>query len=245
MLKTIPLRMMARGCAIGILAGLLVVAFESSDFQGKICKYNQATNHEDCPVYSLFPFFLIQISKTLNDYGVAITGIATICLAIITGWLVFVARDQSKTTRAQLRAYLAIERANRQGAHDFGSQFRFNLSFKNCGQTPAYEGTCWAQVQAKECPLTSELTPSVIKTIGRFETPPTNTFHITQCSDEIAGIAADRATDFNDGKIAFYIFGQVDFIDVFGKARWLRFRFRYGADCVASGRLAIEEIKSN
>jgi hypothetical protein len=76
--------MMARGCAVGVLAGLLVVAFESSDFQGGICEYNQATKHEDCSIYSLFPFLLIQIGKTLNDYGVAITALATVFIGIFT-----------------------------------------------------------------------------------------------------------------------------------------------------------------
>jgi hypothetical protein len=84
MLKTLPWRMMARGSSIGVLAGLLVVAFESSDFQGEICEYNQATKHEDCTIYSLFPFLLIQICKTLNDYGVAITAVATVFIGIFT-----------------------------------------------------------------------------------------------------------------------------------------------------------------
>jgi hypothetical protein len=84
MMKTIPWRMMARGCSVGVLAGLLVVAFESSDFQGEICEYNQATKHEDCTTYSLFPFLLIKVFDTLNYYGVAITALATVFIGVFT-----------------------------------------------------------------------------------------------------------------------------------------------------------------
>ena len=84
MLKTLPWRMIARGCMVGVLAGLLVVAFESSDFQGKICEYNQATKHEDCTTYSLFPFLLIKVLDTLNYYGVAITALATVFIGVFT-----------------------------------------------------------------------------------------------------------------------------------------------------------------
>ena len=69
---------------MGVLAGLLAVAFESSDFQGEICEYNQATKHEDCTTYSLFPFLLIKVFDTLNYYGVAITALATVFIGVFT-----------------------------------------------------------------------------------------------------------------------------------------------------------------
>ena len=73
------------GCSLGVLAGLLVAAFESDfpDFHGEICEYNQATKHEDCTIYGLFPFLLIQVGKTFNDYGVAITALATVAIGFI------------------------------------------------------------------------------------------------------------------------------------------------------------------
>jgi hypothetical protein len=103
MLKTIPWRMMAWGCSLGVLAALLVVAFEL-DFIGQICEYNQATKHEDCTVYSLFPFLLIQISKTLNDYGVAITALATVFIGIFTLTLKLSTDKLWKTAKDQIAA---------------------------------------------------------------------------------------------------------------------------------------------
>src|ERR1700730_1202156 len=43
-------------------------------------------------------------AKWFDIHNGTVTGIATVFLAV--AWLVFVARDQSNTTRAQLRAYV-------------------------------------------------------------------------------------------------------------------------------------------
>jgi hypothetical protein len=114
--------MVAFGCSVGVLAGLLVVAFET-DFSGHIvCEHNQTTEHEDCTTYSLFPFLLIQVFKTLNDYGVAITALATIAIGIFTFTLkmstdrLWEAGEKQRrlyedTAERQLRAYVLVERA--------------------------------------------------------------------------------------------------------------------------------------
>jgi hypothetical protein len=69
--------------SLGVLARLLVVAFEL-DFTGQICEYNQATKHENCTTYSLFPFLFIKVFNTLNYYGVAITALATVAIGVFT-----------------------------------------------------------------------------------------------------------------------------------------------------------------
>jgi hypothetical protein len=66
--------MMARGCALGVLAGLLVVAFES-DFQGKICEDYHAD--KDCDSYNIFFYAAWQTIKFLDRYSALITAIAT------------------------------------------------------------------------------------------------------------------------------------------------------------------------
>jgi hypothetical protein len=42
---------------------------------------------------------------------------------------------------------------------------QFQLVFKNCGQTPAYKGRYWTDIQVHEVPLTSDLVASEKKTI--------------------------------------------------------------------------------
>src|SRR2546430_15101291 len=150
MLKTLQWRMIARGCALGVLAGLLVVAFES-DFPGKICEYNQATKYEDCTTYSFFPFLLIKVAKTLNDYGVAIAALATVLLTFVTGGLVWVGYIQLRTTRAQLRAYAFVESAHIEGVA-IGQPSRAYVTIKNFGQTSAFRLRQWARMGFQSFP---------------------------------------------------------------------------------------------
>ncbi len=82
MLKTTA-RKIVFGCALGLLAALFVAALES-DFRGQVCEYDQATRNEYCTTYSFLPFLLIQIFKSLNDYGVAITALATVAIGAFT-----------------------------------------------------------------------------------------------------------------------------------------------------------------
>lgn len=111
---------MAWGCSIGALAGLLAVAFEL--VQGEICEYNQATEDEDCTTYSLVPFLLIQVGKPLNDYGVAITALATVAIGFFTLTLklstdklweaakdqIFAAENAAKIQSADMNASIAV-----------------------------------------------------------------------------------------------------------------------------------------
>jgi hypothetical protein len=169
-------------------------------------------------------------------------------IASIVGFLQFLALFATvwvmvRNGRRQLRAYLSIKRAAREGPHRPAP--KFNLIFKNCGQTPAYNGTNWGDVQVREFPLTSALIPPEKKIIGRFETPPTSAFTVWDTEEDTISISAEQANEFDNGKIAFYIFGRLDFVDAFHKKRWLQFRFRYSSECVSNGRLINEEIKSN
>jgi hypothetical protein len=226
MLKTLPWRMMAFGCSIGILAGLLAVAFEL-DFQGQMCEYNQATKHGDCTVYSLFPFLLIKIATSLNDYGVAITGIATVFLTIITGWLVFVAREQSKTTRAQLRAYIEVKI----GKIDFNSTPNATteviLKAKNVGQTPARDTVTESWVDLRPWPHPPG---------GNWKGPPDpNPVSKNIISPRQArafkvgtarGLNAAELAEVAAGNIRrLYIYGSVTYVDVFGEGRVTEFCF--------------------
>src|ERR1700737_922653 len=139
MLKTLPWWMMAFGCALGVLAGLLAVAFES-DFPGQICEYNQATKHEDCATYSLVPFLFIKVFNTLNYYGVAITALATVAIGILTLTL-NLSTDRwgeagekqrmlyEETAKTQLRAYVFVKDGRIDITPD-GTGFVSRINFK-------------------------------------------------------------------------------------------------------------------
>jgi hypothetical protein len=170
-----------------------------------------------------------------------ILGLFTVNLAGSTDSLV---KSAERTAERQLRAYLSIEKAIRVDSHSLSPEFL--ISFKNRGQTPAYSGKNWVDVKVGERPLTTILVRSDTVALDKFELTPGHEFTVHQINGEKSiSISTEQTTEFNDGKIAFYVFGQLDFIDAFGKARWLKFRFRYGSESVARGHLTTEEVQSN
>jgi hypothetical protein len=149
------------------------------------------------------------------------------------------------TARRQLRAYISIENAARYGGgHSLTPQF--SLRFKNCGQTPAKNMTYWIDAEVHEFPFDPVLISSKKEVMDGGELPPSMGLSVAPINiDKRASIPDARAEEFNKGKIAFYIFGRLDFDDAFGQHRWLEFRLYYVADCMAHGRLAVEKIDSN
>lgn len=238
--------------AFAFLAAIGVVVESSNPFQAcvKEIYYNPATENFEKSVSSFSAAFSIYrdcLGDFTHDNAEAIIAAFTIILALSTIFLWVATRDlvsgAAKTARQQLRAYIAVEAGLRDGPHTMTP--RFKLSFKNCGQTPAYNGEGWAEVQVHESPLVSDLIPPENKTINRFEMPPTNRFFAEHINANNVASIANRSGEFDAGKIAFYIFGRLEFVDAFDKPHWLEYRFRYGIECVVRGNLIIEEINSN
>jgi hypothetical protein len=178
------------------------------------------------PTYSFFPFLFIQVCKTLNNYGVAITGVATVCLAIITGWLVFVARDQSNTTREQLRAYVFVCNGHvnvvTMGATKTLA-YKLNIELRNFGQTPATHYTTWID--------------SAIRNVDKVpftEPPPIDRRQAPSIMGPTASTTIEFATPFEvcelddvrAAKKAIFIWGGCDYVDVFGRDHYFIFRFK-------------------
>jgi hypothetical protein len=101
MLKGLPWRMMSFGCSVGVLAALLVVAFES-DLTGQICEYNQATDHKDCTPYHIAFVALWHVAKILNDYGPAISAAAVVAIAAFTWTLWLATTAQGRLTQKSI-----------------------------------------------------------------------------------------------------------------------------------------------
>jgi hypothetical protein len=160
-----------------------------------------------------------------------------------------VARDalvlSGETAKRQLRAYLSIELAIRDGEHQLAREFKAKITFKNCGQTPAYEGIMRISIDA--CAVSpASIEPASKRATFMFEMPPGNIFTATpEIDSNKLGLYDETISSFNDGKIAIYILGKADFKDAFGEDRWFKFRLRYDKGCVATGHLNVEDIKSN
>ena len=75
-----------------------------------------------------------------NENGGAITGIATVLLTVVTALLVWMAYDQGRTARAQLRAYVFIDNVKGQLNQRAGNwHFAVKVRIKNFGATPAHQ----------------------------------------------------------------------------------------------------------
>jgi hypothetical protein len=235
MLTTIPWRMMARGCALGVLSGLLVVAFES-DFPGQICEYNQATKHEYCTTYSIFPFLLIKVGKTLNDYDVAITALATVLLTFVTGGLVWIGYVQLRTTRAQLRAYVFISGAHLENI-GVGQIPYAQLTIKNSGQTPAYKMTQWAMVGIGKFPLETHPTTNESEPMPERPLPPQAEIPL-QSPKYKTPLNAEMLDELSKGMLAIYVTGEIRYRDAFKKKCCTRYLLYSGGSIGFSGQLA-------
>lgn len=98
------------GCAVIIAAaiGALFLGLWLGPFNGQVCQKDEYTGKKDCAVHNVTYVAAWEVGKALEDYSGAITGIATLLLAYITWKLAGLARDQSDTTKAQLRAYVSV-----------------------------------------------------------------------------------------------------------------------------------------
>ena len=110
--------------------GILTFIFAVLPIHAQYCSKNEDTGKKECAIYHVGLIALWKIGKALDD-----PGIATVLLAVITGGLVLLGREQSKTTRAQLRAYISIK-SKLVMKSSLLAEGKFLV--RNTGQTPAY-----------------------------------------------------------------------------------------------------------
>jgi hypothetical protein len=220
---------------VGLLAILLFVGSFFTPFHGEIFTKNEYANQKDCASYHIALVFLWQVAKALNDYGSALTAVATALLAVITGWLVLVARDQSNTTRAQLRAYVLVSGA---GIMDINNRVgrKAQITIRNFGQTPAHDLKFWAAVGLHEFPLQRALSqPPHELRMGADVLAPGR--------DSTMVIPVESANDGQEnclrrGQAAIYVFGHLAYIDAFNIERQTDFRLMCYGDGFAEGLIS-------
>jgi hypothetical protein len=130
----------------------------------------------------------------------------------------------SNTAERQLRAYVFIDHAS---LVDFDGVPTVQVLIKNAGQTPAYNVVAWNAVQLHRFPLAIELVRPDNVEITRCNSGPGMSFHLTTKLSELreAHRAAIRA-----GVQALYVFGRADYVDAFGRNRFLQWRLLYGEE---------------
>lgn len=164
----------------------------------------------------------------------AITAFATLLLTLVTAGLVWTARLQILTSRAQLRAYVSVESG--QISVYVGTAPRAQVNIKNYGQTPAYK---FRLIGAMAAGQTFETLPPPTGdprgTLGVLA--PSGTF---QWFMDAPGILTQQDFDqLASGLVTLFVYGEVHYEDAFGKPHRLKYRTMFGGVAgVSSNQLA-------
>jgi hypothetical protein len=176
--------------------------------------------------------FIVCLGSFLEHHDGVITAVATVFLMIITGGLVWVGYRQIVTTRAQLRAYVLPDvagildgmmltpndpaRANMPG---------IGLTIKNFGQTPAYDVISWAQIAVINITDEEKQIVPTLQKIGAATIGTGGTINKFLWFGR--ALTAYEMSDVGTGVRAIYIFGRIEYRDIFKRHKGTNFRFRY------------------
>ena len=154
-------------------------------------------------------------NEAILAYGTAALAIFTFALAFYTARLW---SDAKKSAERQLRAYLMLPKITSEESIS-AIEIKVIVPMQNFGQTPAHQCTFWADFTVDVIPLGVPLIQGPSADIGSVGViPPTGTFsaHLSfPRFDEIKVV----------GNTTLYIFGRIEYIDVFDKSHWTEFRF--------------------
>jgi hypothetical protein len=92
----------SKALLIAQIAAILIIVSIFLNLNGDICYQDEYNHQKDCASYNIALVFLWQIIKAANDYGVAITALATIVIAIFTRTLWLASVEQSRLTRESI-----------------------------------------------------------------------------------------------------------------------------------------------
>jgi hypothetical protein len=175
--------------------------------------------------------------KTTSDPIATFTlvlAFSTVGLWIATGALYLVGERQRNlsedTAKRELRAYIVgASSAQMRGFNS--SRPICVLTFKNAGQTPAYNVCVWTSNAVAIYPMESsppppDISPGEGSSVGVVA--PGGDFHNEIVSD-VEVTAADRAAVIA-GRCAFYIYGKISYRDSFGIERTTTFCHFFAGD---------------
>jgi hypothetical protein len=227
-----------------VIGALLATAFWASIY---VLTSNAASHYEicetakegtkECASYNIVGLALRKIGTSLDILSALITAIATILIARFTFTLkrstdsLWEAGERQRllsedTAKRQLRAYVTVNGVMRtKDPGDLNGQgFAVLVDVKNSGQTPAYDFLQWARIEIREFPLVNRLPIHCLENPTRGILPPE--------TKNLAFPTFTRAlTVFEENAIlanhtAVYVYGELDYLDVFGGRHLTRFRFR-------------------
>ena len=212
--------------------GVAFVLFAASFFcpaKYEICEHANYSSDENCALYHIGPFVLQSIAQFLSGYSDLVTALSTAFLVIVTLMLVNLGRDQSQTTRAQLRAYVSISAGDPEMHTFVDGNIGIHLKIKNTGATPAYNVRQIVTVDifptVLSAPLEdhSEKIPPAGSTVGPNSEVYVFARHARPLTDE-------DAASLTSQEDIFYIYGKVLYEDVFKVEQTTNFRLTLPVD---------------
>ncbi|UVK45074.1 hypothetical protein BPNPMPFG_000568 [Mesorhizobium sp. AR07] len=153
--------------------------------------------------------------------GAASTFIAVIALIVS----LLTAIVSTRTTRAQLRAYVCNMGAITPAGFDAPGGFSVVVEAKNMGPTPATKLTQWTLVALREYPLRRPLEPY---TLTDFPTEAVLGPTAITMSIPTFGRSLEEweKTGIKRCELAIYVYGEIDYVDAFNKRRATKFCMR-------------------
>ena len=203
------------------------------DHQGKYpATQGEQDQSSSLPIAGKVAIAISCMGSYSNINGVAITAIATLLLTFVTAGLVYTAYLQIRTGRVQLRAYVYPEAADLFETTLINPPIpeRANIPFvqiawKNTGQTPASNVILWSHMEVIE-PINED----------KLVVPPLVNRNFTNLGSGGTGsksfyfyrpLTQSEMSDVFAGVKAIYLYGRIQYKDIFGDDWHTNFRLNY------------------
>lgn len=159
-----------------------------------------------------------------------IIALFTIILGIAT-WLLWRATDKlvkgaDKTAERQLRAYV-LASSGRVKNFGVGEQFEARVTVRNSGQSPASDVVAWVGIQIGKFPDPGQLgrPPADLHLSKGVMGPGAKAMYSAVVEAPLTLFDFER---IRSGAVTIYIFGEVEYLDIFNRKQSSAFRYTYG-----------------
>jgi hypothetical protein len=166
-------------------------------------------------LWKSFRNVIIKFRPRFNTTNIIV--LATIIIALDGMWQVFIARD---TENRQLRAYLGIFYAKNESSSGI---FKAIYIIKNTGQTPAYNVKTSIRTGCK--PLSSKVAFDTSLVHGGHPSTSIISPGDPAYIEQRIPVSDSVMIFLNNGSAAFFTWGELQYMDVFGNTHTTKFRF--------------------
>jgi hypothetical protein len=168
-------------------------------------------------------------------HNALITAFGTILLSVITFGLILAAVDQQRTTRAQLRAYVAVDGGSATLKHVVvnGSRDEFIealVAIKNFGVTPAYNYRSWVRIAL--CSPNRPPFEQRSEGLGGGIIGPSNGMEIPV---QHYPLSASELAEIRAKSLRIFVWGEILYTDAFNVRRYYRFYLRNAKEIPGKG----------